>query len=80
MTFFFVGLAGLMLTHRGARDHLDRAREGASSRYVSGRGRTVDATNVKDLEVLAAKLLAGAPLNRKDRKRAAATVRLLERR
>ena len=73
------GVIGLLTTLRGARTELERAGEDARRRYVR-RARATEDSTVKDLESIVAKVLAGSPLTRKDRRRVAVLVRRLERR
>jgi hypothetical protein len=77
VTLLFVGIVGLVVTHRRAGTRLDRTLAEAARSYVPRR-RTSEAVVVRDLETIALKIRAGEPLSRRDRRRAAALVRALE--
>jgi hypothetical protein len=79
VTLLLVGIVGLVLTHRNAGTRLDRALAHAAREYVPRRSSSHTAV-VRDLESIALKVRDGAPLSRRDRRRAAALVRELERR
>jgi hypothetical protein len=75
VTMLLVGIVGLALTHRRSAPRPDR-----TLRSQPPRRRAADSAVVRDLESIALKVRDGAPLSRRDRKRAAALVRELERR
>jgi hypothetical protein len=72
------GIVGLLLTPRGAGAQLER---GEDTRTVYGRLQSVaEDSTVKDLESITARVVAGSPLTRRERRRVAVLVRRLERR